>query len=338
MLDQLKPIVFVNGDQTAGEVAALVASRIFTQFPIINMPCTAEERLRTNDACITEIAAALKKYGAGVKISTGTDDARISNAGLGSANIKLREQMGVVGILRLIEAPRGYEKPCAIFRYGSGGFYDERTCAVVTEDGVEYAMVTSRINITNLAEFARMAMKIARAYKLEVHVSSKWTIAPSERIFADRITSVFDAAAFPYRKDLTDVALAKVATDRIGGWLWLFDNPNGDSASDVVDWTDGTRSMSSTLMCRGGVQYEEMPGGTAPDKFGTDLKGKNFFNPIGIIGCFTRAILAVNPDQKAWVERMQKCAEEYLAGTAPEALSTHDMIEQIASTLTRVSI
>ena len=265
----------------------------------------------------------------GVKISTGTDDTRILSAGLGSANIKLREQMGVVGILRLIEQPKGYEKPCAIFRYGSGGFYEERTCEIVVEHNVEYAVVTSRMNISNLAEFARLAMDIATKYQLAIHVSSKWTIAPSEKIFADRITTVFDTAGFPYHKDLTDVALAKVATDHTGGWLWLFDNPNGDSASDVVDWTDGTRSMTSTLMCRGGIQYEEMPGGTAPDKFGSDLLGPNYFNPIGIIGCFARAITAVNPDQKVWTEQLLAAAHTYIRVTPRSRLDTLNMIVSI---------
>jgi isocitrate dehydrogenase len=329
MSTQLKPIVFANGDQTAGVVAEMVADRLLAQFPILRIPCGIEDRLRTNDGCINEVSAAMKQYGAGVKISTGTDDARILNAGLGSANIKLREQMGVVGILRLIEQPKGYAKPCAIFRYGSGGFYEERTCEIIVENGIEFASVTSRMNITNLAEFARMAMWIAAKYGLEIHVSSKWTIAPSEKIFADRITAVFTAAKLPYHKDLTDVALAKVATDRAGGWLWLFDNPNGDSASDVVDWTDGTRSMTSTLMCQGGIQYEEMPGGTAPDKFGTDLIGPNFFNPIGIIGCFARAITAVNPDQKAWMQQLLDAAHTYIRVYPRSAYSTYQMITMI---------
>lgn len=326
---QLKSIVFANGDQTAGMVAELVATSLFSQFPLIRIPCGIADRLLTNDKCIIDISTAMKQYGAGVKISTGTDDVRILNAGLGSANIKLREQMGVVGILRLIEQPKGYEKPCAIFRYGSGGFYEERTCEVVTENGIEYAVVTSRMNITNLAEFAKLAMQIATKYELAIHVSSKWTIAPSEKIFADRITAVFDAAGFSYHKDLTDVALAKVATDRTGGWLWLFDNPNGDSAADVVDWTDGTRSMTSTLMCNGGIQYEEMPGGTAPDKFETDLLGPNFFNPIGIIGCFVRAIAAVNPDQQLYLQGMLHAAHTYIRVTPRSAWNTNEMIVAI---------
>ncbi len=328
-MSSLKPIVFINGDQTAAVVADLVAG-IFVPFPIIRAPCDIPVRLRTSDGCVTDISSALKRYGAGVKISTATDDARIARAHLGSANIKLRGQMGVVGILRLIERPQGYEKPCAIFRYGSGGFYDERSCDVSMKNGVEYATVSSHINLTDLSEFARMAMAIAKMHGLDIHVSSKWTIAKSEKIFADRITAVFDGAGFPYVKDLTDVGLAKVATDRKGGWLWLFDNPNGDSASDVVDWIDGTRSMTSTLMCRGGVQYEEMPGGTAPDKLGTDLKGRNFFNPVGIIGCFARAILAVNPREKPWMDRLLACTEAYLMRTPPQDRSTYDMIVELA--------
>jgi isocitrate dehydrogenase len=337
MSTKLNPVVFANGDQTAGMVAELVATSLFSQFPLIRIPCTIEDRLRTNDACITAISTAMKQYRAGVKISTGTDDPRILSTGLGSANIKLREQMGVIGMLRMITEPRGYKKPCAIFRYGSGGFYEESRCETVIENGVEHAVVTSHMNITNLAEFARLAMEIASKYQLDIHVSSKWTIAPSEKIFADRITEVFDAAHFPYHKDLTDVGLARVATDKIGGWLWLFDNPNGDSASDVVDWVDGTRSMTSTLMCRGGIEYEEMPGGTAPDKLETDLHAENFFNPIGIIGCFAKAITTVNPDQKSRMQGLLTSAQIYLHMAREHEQNTYDMIGYIAEVAAKVA-
>jgi isocitrate dehydrogenase len=329
-MTQLKPFAFINGDQTAGNVARMVARTVFRDYPMIAVDCSVCSRVFSNDACITDATKTLRKCGAGVKISTATDDANILKHGLGSANIHMRAQMGVVGILRLIEHPQGYEKPCAIFRYGSGGFYHEQTCEVVAEGGTEFAVVTSKINLSNLKLFAQYAIKISREYGLKIHVSSKWTISHSERLFVDRICAVLDVEDVDYYRDLTDVGLAKVATDRVGGWLWLFDNPNGDSASDIVDWTDGSRSMTSTLYCERGIKYEEMPGGTAPDKEGTNLRGENFFNPVGIIGCFTRAILAVNPHLSLEMGNIHQKVDEYLEDTPAANWSTVALIEAVA--------
>jgi isocitrate/isopropylmalate dehydrogenase len=331
----LNPIAFACGDQTAAQVALLCRDQIFGRFPTINVPCDVEQRLATNDGCIGEFIAALKQCGSGVKISTATDDGRIEAAGLGSANIKLRAATEVVGMFRMIETPKGYRKSSAILRYGSGGFYSEESCKTYFEDGKEFARVTSVMNISNLRPFAELAMKLAKKYKLDLRVSSKWTIADSEKLFSDRVIKSFNEAEATYEKILTDVAFATLATKHEGGWLWLFDNPNGDSAADIVDFVDGSRSMCSTVFCLDGTTFEELPGGTAPDKLNTDLKGKNFFNPVGIINAFCTALAVANPDEAAFFARVHKEVDHYLCGTEEHERSTYGMVQCIAERLAK---
>lgn len=327
----LNPIAFARGDQTAALVAQLCRDDIFARFPMISVPCDVEQRLATNDACIGDFIAALKQCGSGVKISTATDDERIRSAGLGSANIKLRSMTDVIGMFRMIAHPKGYDKPSAILRYGSGGFYSERFCEIYEEDGEEFAQVTSVINLSHLRPFAELAIRLARQYGLDLRVSSKWTIAQSERLFFERIVKVFEEQSVPYQKSLTDVAFATLATRHEGGWLWLFDNPNGDSAADIVDFVDGSRSMCSTVYCLDGSSFEELPGGTAPDKLGTDLVGDNFFNPIGIISAFCSALQAANPDEGDFFAIVQAETSRYLENTPPSARSTRGMIDEIGN-------
>jgi isocitrate dehydrogenase len=330
MLLNLNPIVFVNGDQTAGVVAEKVREQIYGDVPVLELPCAIENRLNTKDGCVDGIVSNLKQLGSGVKISTATDDDRIEEAGLGSANIKMRKKMDVVGIFRHIEEPDGFTFPCAVFRYGSGGFYSEQSCEIVMVNGRRTAEIVTHLDLENTELFANLAMQLALSHDLYLHLSSKWTISASERLFVDEICAVFDAVGVRYEKDLTDVAMAKLATERTGGFLWLFDNPNGDYASDMVDWIDGTRSMTSTVYCADGTIYEEMPGGTAPDKYGTDLIGKNFFNPLGIIGCFNRAIVHVNPSFASRAAFIAKLAATYLISVDSKQFSTYGMIDWIA--------
>ncbi len=327
----LKPIAFARGDQTAAQVAVLCREQIFDKFPTIDIPCDVEQRLATNDACIGDFIAALKQCGSGVKISTATDDEQIKAAKLGSANIKLRAATDVVGMFRMIAHPKGYQKPSAILRYGSGGFYSEEGCEIFEEAGEEFARVTSVINLSHLRPFAELAIRLAKQHALELRVSSKWTIAKSEALFYERIAKVFEEQSIPYQKSLTDVAFATLATRHEGGWLWLFDNPNGDSAADIVDFVDGSRSMCSTVYCLDGTSFEELPGGTAPDKLNTDLKGVNFFNPVGIINAFTTALEVVNPEEQLFFSRVHKEADHYLRGTEGPDRSTYEMVEWIAN-------
>ncbi len=332
-----KPYVYGRGDETVRRVGDMIQEKLFGSIPVEIVDLGVEARIASQDGVLSDFLSALKNCGAGVKMSTASDDPRVLEALQAgtlkkkSVNILLRPGAGVVGMLRMIPAPKGYSKPVAVFRYGSGGFYEEQSCEVMDKDGTKTAAYTTHMNLDNLAPFAELAMKLARQYGLALRVSSKWTIAKSEALFADGITSVWDAAGAEYKRILTDVGLATIATDREGGWLWLFDNPNGDSGSDIVDWIDGSRTMGSTLFCKDGSSYEELPGGTAPDKMETDLTGSNFFNPSGAIYAFISAIEQANPELSGWLGQVREAAIGYLDNTPDGSRGTEAMIDSVAS-------
>ena len=322
-MSELNPIVFINGDETTRIVATKVREGIFKDFPTVDVDLGAKSRLESKDAVIKQAADALKEIGAGVKISTASNDAGIKAAGLKSANIELRPAAGAYVTLRMTQAAVTYQKPVAVLRYLKGGFYDE--CAFdVDANGVDFSRVEDTANL---------AVKIAKEKGMTLAASSKWTIAPSEKEFMDRIKNVWDAAGVEYATELTDIAIANLPHRLEGGWLHVFDNPNGDTASDVADICHGGHVMGSALYCKDGDNefvYEELPGGTAPDKVDTDLKGPNFFNPLSTIFAFAAMFEEKNPAQKAWFDSMRQATLDYLNETPAEQKGTDDMISYIA--------
>jgi isocitrate/isopropylmalate dehydrogenase len=235
----------------------------------------------------------------------------------------------------MILNPKKYRRPVAILRYGSGGFYGEESCELFRTGNAEFARVTSVINLSHLNKFAKLGVEIAQKHNLRLRVSSKWTIADSEALFYDRVVSVFDRSGFSHEDILPDTGMGMIATQLDGGWAWLFDNPFGDAATDIVEFVDGSRSMSSTVYCADGSRFEELPGGTAPDKFGTDLTGKNFFNPVGIINAFCTALAVVNPGEAEFFSRVHREADHYLRGTEAPDRSTYDMVDCMAERLAK---
>ena len=329
-MSELKPIVFINGDETTRIVASKVREGIFKDFPTVDIDLGAKSRLETKDAVIQQAADALKDIGAGVKISTASNDAGIKAAGMKSANIELRPAAGAYVTLRMTQAAGTYKKPVAILRYLKGGFYDE--CAYdVDENGV--GTLTQRVDFSSVEDVANLAIKISKEKNMTLAASSKWTIAPSEKAFMDRIKKVWDGAGVQYNQELTDIAIANLPHRLEGGWLHVFDNPNGDTASDVADIQHGGHVMGSALYCKDGDNefvYEELPGGTAPDKVDTDLKGPDFFNPLSTIFAFAAMFEEKNPAQKPWLDSVRQATLDYLNETPAEQKGTDDMIAYIA--------
>ena len=327
----LNPYVFARGDETTALVGQLIVERIFGNVPRIDIPLSVEQRLATNDSCIGKFAAALRKYGAAAKMSTASADPRILEAGFGSANILLRNEMDVLGIWRMVQHPRNYETPVGVFRYGSGGFYNETDYQIVEEDGEIFGYSTTQMNLSNIEPFARIAANLASEHKLKIMVCSKHTIAPSEAEFNKRVLEALEKSCVQGVSVLTDVAVATQATNLKGGVLYIMDNPNGDTGSDVIDWADGSRTMGSTLYCKGYIKYEELPGGTAPDLLKTDLEGQTFFNPMGTILAIGSAIVTANPDLKDKVDLVTLEGAKYVQHTAGPNCDTRAMIDLIAS-------
>lgn len=329
-MPNLKPFVFAKGDETTAIVGQMIVDRLFPDVPRIDIPISVEQRIATDDKCIAEFAKAFQQHGAAVKMSTASKDPRILKLGLGSANILLRELCEVLGLWRMVYHPKNYRGPVAVFRYGSGGFYDEVEYRIELQDGVEYGYSTTRMNLSNIEPFVKIAAQLAKEHNLRVKVCSKHTIADSEAEFNKRVLEALRSHGFVDDSILTDVAVATQATDKTGHVLYIMDNPNGDTGSDVVDWVDGSRTMGSRLYCKNGLYYEELPGGTAPDKMDTDLTGDNFFNPLGAFLSISAAVTTANPDLSAYVSQLTMAGLQYDLDTPEGEKSTHEMIRLMA--------
>ncbi len=345
-------IVYMGGDDTAGLVADLVLEKLFSQFDFVHCPMNVDARMSTNDGCIQTAVEALKEYGSGVKISTASNDQQIVEAGLKSANIALRDEIGCVGMFRLTFGPGKYKKPIAILRCGTGDFYDEKSCEIEEKDGHEIAVITQHMNLDYVRKFAQIALDRAREHGFQIILSTKWTISPGEKLIYDICNKIFAENGLTkgkrgegaYYTELTDIAGANIPINielpdmnspmsvNNGGWLLVTGNAAGDTASDIADLQHDGNSMGSEVICNDGFSYFELPGGTAPDKNNTDLKGKgNFFSPVGIIVSFYGAITQVNPDAKEYCDSVLHCALQYMNETPEANRCTNTMIDWIAN-------
>ncbi len=352
MKKELKPIAFLNGDGGVARGAQMVREIIFKSFPTVDVPMSVAARLETNDDCITSAVAALRKCGAGFKNSTASNDPLIKAKGWKSANIAMRPLANAFAMLRFLQGPGRYQNPCGVLRFASGGFYEELS-ADVQSGNEKNLIITQRMNLTKLEEFARLAYKIAQEKGLHLVLASKSTIAKSELTFRETIENVWRELGLTeitakdlwsddtWHHELTDIALASLPIQNgdgesvyaKGGFLMVCDNPNGDTASDIVDIQHGNRVMGSTVYCmsdEGWFTYEELPGGTADGKTVGPLYGDKFLNPAGIIFAMCSAFEQVNPEQKDFFGFVRAATLDYLNDTDSAERDTERMIQYVA--------
>lgn len=337
----LKPIAFCNGDDSARRAATMAREIVFSDFPMVEVDTGVEARITTNDKCIQAAAEAIAECGSGVKISTASDDHQIKSKGWKSANIQLRKMLGAVGLFRATLAPGRFKKPVAVFRYGSGDFYNEISCDIKNENGLEKALITQEMIVSDLFKFAELAAKKAKMNDMKMILSSKWTISEGEKLITDKVKLVWDKMGLTmgekrnqgdYWMELTDICAARIPINvggDEGGWLIVTGNANGDTMSDIADFQHGNNAMGSEVICREGFSYHELPGGTAPGRKNSDFTGPNFFSPIGTLGAFCGAISDINPEAKSYTDKVMKYAIHYLETVQEDKRSTEELFRYI---------
>ena len=353
MQNTLKPFVFINGDGGTGRGAEMVRRIIFANLPTVDVPLHVDARLQTKDQCIADAVEALKLHGSGFKNSTASNDSRIVAAGLKSANIAMRPMARAFCMLRMLQSSGKYSLGGGVARFAHGGFYDETSFQIIQKGvrGRRVAYTSQKMDVDALVPFAELASQIAEKHGFHIVLSSKSTIAESEFCFRQEIERVWKSLELEpgeakngawtgdYHHELTDVALAGLATPGTpfadGGMLMVCDNPNGDTASDIMDFIHGGRSMGSRVYCETDkpgqwFSYEELPGGTADGKTTGPLRGKNFLFPLPIIFAMCSAAEKVNPDQKTFFDAVRRETVKYLEETPTEKRDTEAMIAQVA--------
>lgn len=356
MTKNRKPVVFMNGDESARDCAIMVRDIIFGDFPFIDADTGVEARLKSNDRCIEEAAEATIEHGGGIKISTASNHEKIKAKGWKSANIRLRPLVGTVGMFRITFGPGRYKKPVGIARFGSGDFYNEQSCKIkkiAGADGVkrDTAVIVQHLCVEDLYPFAKICAKIAKERGFQLIYSSKWTISEGERLLSEVCKKVWTEAGLTEGKwrgdgdfygEITDMAAAyipgniKVGDGKIpisgfnGGWLGVTGNANGDTFGDILDFQHDGKCMGSEVACRAGFSYQESPGGTAPGRYGSNYKGDKFFIPMDTLNSFTSAVSDANPSDKPYCDKVMSKAWEYLANTDEAERSTREMLEWVA--------
>lgn len=344
MYENLKPFAFCNGDDSTRRGADMVRRIVFADFPSIDADTGVEARLATNDECIKQAADAIRTCGSGVKISTASNDPRIKDKGWKSANILLRPLCGAIGMYRMTMAPGGYKRPVAVFRYGSGDFYSEKSCDIQRIDGLETAVIRQEMVIEDLTRFGEIAADKAAKHGLKMIISSKWTISEGEKLIVDRVKPVWNARGLTegetrghgdFWMEIADVAAARIPLNvggDAGGWMIVTGNANGDTMADIADFQHGNNAMGSEVICRDGFSYHELPGGTAPGRKDSDFKGNQFFSPVGTLVSFCGAISDVNPQAKPYCDAVMDATVDYIANTAQADRCTQTMLEYVAKT------
>lgn len=346
-MTELKPYAFCNGDDSTRRGALMVRDIVFSDFPYVEADTGVEARLESNDECIEAAAKAIRECGSGVKISTASNDPRIKEKGWKSANIRLRPLCGAFGMYRMTMAPGGYKAPVAVFRYGSGDFYSEKSCEIQTIDGLETAVIRQEMVVQDMETFAEMAIKKAKQNDLKMVLSSKWTISEGERLIIDRVRPVLlkhglkegeTRGQGDFWLEITDYAAARIPLNvggDEGGWLIITGNANGDTMADIADFQHGNNAMGSEVVCRDGFSYHELPGGTAPGRKDSDFKGDKFFSPVGTLVAFCGAITDLNPSAKPYCDAVMAATVEYMNKTAQPERCTQTMLEYVASEASR---
>lgn len=355
----LKSICLANGDGGTGRGATLARETIFRLFPTEDVSVYVTARLDTGDTCIDQALAAFRRCGAGFKNSTASDDPRIKARGMKSANIVLRPRAGAYALLRLLQATSEYPHMSGILRFACGGFYDERDFQVVQTQhgGPRVGRIIQEVNISAMTAYAKLALRLREERALRLILASKSTIARSEEFFRKEVESVWMAAGLTpgvtrdkggniwtndYHHELTDVALASIPMNARSGTPWThapflgcFDNPNGDSASDILEFQCGARVMGSQVCCQNPdgseFSYEELPGGTADGKTHGSLRGNNFLDPTSIIFALCSAYERVNPEQKAFFDAVRRETLAYCNNTPKGDRDTEALMDAVGS-------
>lgn len=356
MSDALKPVVFMNGDESARDCATMVKEIIFADFPFIEKDVGVEARIASDDKCIEAAAKAVIEYEGGIKISTASNHPDIKAKGWKSANIRLRPLAGCVGMFRITFGDGKYNNPVGVARFGSGDFYAEQSCdiqKIAGVDGVERdtAVIVQHLCVEDIYPFAEICVKRHKALGLQLIYSSKWTISKGEQLLPEICKEVWKKAGLTegekrgegdFYGEITDMAAAFIpgnittgdGTAPIsgfnGGWLGVTGNANGDTFGDILDFQHGGKGMGSEVACRGGFSYQESPGGTAPGRYGSDYKGDKFFIPMDTLNSFTSAITDANPQAKTYCDAVMAKGWEYIENTPKEERATREMLEWIA--------
>src|SRR5215216_749545 len=276
-------IVVLDGDETGQElleqaIRVLDPDVCGVQLELEHHDLSLEHRRDTQNACVSEAAAAMREAGFGIKAATvtpeGADD-------VGSPNRILREEVDGKVIVRTgrripgaVGPVSGVHYPISVVRMAVGDAYGAKQWR---EGGAgsldEVALRTERITRDVCRAVAEFAFRAAERGGARVYGGPKWTVSP---VYEGMLKEEMDAAAerhpdVDYQPVLIDATYAGLLTGRADAPLVIPSlNRDGDLLSDLVLPLYGSiagaesvlLALDDSLAVR--VAMAEAPHGTAP--------------------------------------------------------------------------
>jgi isocitrate/isopropylmalate dehydrogenase len=289
-------IVVLEGDQTGQELLEQ-ALRVFApdviglEVALQRFDLSLERRRATQNAVVSEAAAAMRAAGYGIKAATITPE----GAGdVGSPNRILREEVGGRVIIRTarripgVTPIAGVHHPISIVRmavedaYGAEQWREGEAGAPE-----EVAFRTERITRSTCRAVAEYAFRQARRMGGRVYGGPKWTVSP---VYEGMLKEEMDAAAerhpdVAYQPVLIDATYAGLVSGAADVPLVVPAlNRDGDCLSDLVMPMFGSIAGAESVLLafdadlRTQVVMAEAPHGTAPA-----LEGKDLANPMAML-------------------------------------------------------
>ncbi|MDR1469212.1 MAG: NADP-dependent isocitrate dehydrogenase [Spirochaetaceae bacterium] len=311
------PLVEIDGDEMTRVLWAAVKETLlepFVELKTARYDLSVTERDKTCDRVTHEAAAAILKYGVGVKCATiTTTEARLKEYGLArlypSPNATIRAVLdGTVFrspiLLESVKpAVATWTEPVVIARHAYGDVYKAAEMAVAGPGKAELVWTGAdgsekRVTVADMPgggvlqamhnldasieSFARSCFRYALDAKLPLMFAAKDTISKTydgrfREIFADVYAEYkdrFAAAGITYFYTLIDDAVARVVKGR-GGMLWACKNYDGDVMSDMVASASGSLAMMRSVLVSPSGAYEfEAAHGTVQRHYYRYLNGE----------------------------------------------------------------
>src|SRR5215212_1826318 len=285
-------IVVLEGDETGQELLeealrALAPDVIGVALDLVRFDLSLEHRRSTDNAVVSEAAAAIREHGLGLKAATITPETR----DVGSPNRILREQIDGKVIVRTgrripgVMPLAGVHAPISVVRMAVGDAYGAKEWR--EGDGeAEAAFRTERIERGICRAVSEYAFRLAERSNATVFGGPKYTVSPT---YEGMLKEEMDAAAarhpeIPYRPQLIDATFALVLNSGGSPLVIPALNRDGDILSDLVLPLFGSIAGAESLLIAFDDDYvptaimAEAAHGTAPA-----LLGKNVANPLAMI-------------------------------------------------------
>ncbi len=316
-INMTTPLVELDGDEMTRILWQQIKDELLlpfvdlkTEYYDLGLP----ERDRTGDQVTLDAAAAIAKYGVGVKCATITPNAqRMTEYNLTqlwkSPNATIRAALDgtvfrapilVDGISPVV---RNWKEPITIARHAYGDVYkatELRTgkgkaeLVFTGEDGQETrrtiydfecpGILTGQYNKdSSIRSFARSCFQYCVDTKQDLWFSTKDTIAKIydsrfkevfQEIYETEYRSKFEELGIEYFYTLIDDAVARVIRSQ-GGFVWALKNYDGDVMSDMVSTAFGSLAMMTSVLVSPDGKYEyEAAHGTVTRHYYKHLQGE----------------------------------------------------------------